>query len=69
MKSLTKRIDENYNTLLEAEKSALQKEYAEYFKDTLSKYDVDSPASLSDEDKTTFFNDIKSGWMKGKGKK
>ena len=69
MKSLSSRINESRSTLLEAERSALQKEYEQYFNDMLAKYEVKSPAALSDEQKSSFFNDIKSGWVKGKGKK
>jgi len=69
MKTLISRLNESRTVLLEAERSALQKEYEKYFNDTLKKYGADSPAALSAEDKTAFFNDIKSGWVKGKGKK
>jgi len=50
------------------EKSALQQEYADFFKDLLKKYDVGSPAELSDEDKSKFFDEVSTGWDKGEGK-
>ena len=53
----------------EQELSALQKEYQEYFKEVLAKYEVDSPAKLDDEKKKEFFAEIKSGWTKGEGRK
>jgi hypothetical protein len=56
-------------SLNERELSPLQKEYQQYFKDTLAEFDVDSPAKLSAEKKLEFFKAIKSGWVVGKGKK
>lgn len=56
-------------SLNEAELSKLQKEYQDYFKDTLKEFEVDSPARLSAEKKIEFFKAIKSGWEIGKGKK
>ena len=53
----------------EAELSPLQKEYQDYFKDTLAEFDAESPAKLSAEKKLEFFNTIKSGWVKGEGRK
>lgn len=49
--------------------SPLQKEYRKYFKGKLKKYGVNSPAELSSAQKTKFFNEIKAGWIRGKGKK
>lgn len=42
--------------------SPLQKAYAKFFFDMLDKYGVETPAKLSDEKKSKFFKDIKSGW-------
>jgi len=49
--------------------SPLQKKYFKYFMDTLDKYGVETPAELDDEEIKKFFNDIKAGWVKGKGPK
>ena len=51
------------------DKSALQKEYAEYFMKILKKYDVETPAELDEDKKKKFFDEIKSGWEKGIGEK
>tara|TARA_R110000737_G_scaffold208730_1_gene226652 strand:+ start:1608 stop:2186 length:579 start_codon:yes stop_codon:yes gene_type:complete len=56
-------------SLDEAELSPLQTEYREYFKDVLASFDVTSPAKLSFEKTKEFFNKIKEGWVKGKGRK
>tara|TARA_R110000796_G_scaffold34373_3_gene88834 strand:- start:204 stop:1061 length:858 start_codon:yes stop_codon:yes gene_type:complete len=55
--------------LLERELSPLQKEYKQYFEDTLAEFDTTSPAKLTPEKKIEFFNSIKNGWVIGKGKK
>jgi len=39
-----------------------EKEYDKYFKGMLAKYGVQSPADLSDEEKSKFFTDIDKGW-------
>ena len=49
--------------------SPLQKKYFKYFMDTLDKYGVETPAELDDKETKKFFNDIKAGWVKGKGPK
>lgn len=50
--------------------SALQQEYRDYFLEKLEEHGVSSPASLPDaEAMKQFFNDIKDGWVKGKGRK
>jgi len=41
-----------------------KEEYEKFFKDTLKKYDANSPADLSDEKKKEFFNEIEKGWNK-----
>jgi len=41
------------------EKTAAQEKYASFFKDLLKKYDVTSPAELSDEQKSKFFDEVK----------
>lgn len=51
------------------ELSKLQKEYADYFKKILDKYNVGSPAELSEDEKKKFFDEVKKGWTKGKGEK
>lgn len=50
------------NFINEAEKSKKQKEYQEFFDKKLKKFDVDSPAKLSDADKKKFFNEIDKEW-------
>lgn len=55
--------------LNEKELSELQKKYIAYFTDTMKKYGADSPAAMSKEEQTKFFNDIKSGWEIGVGPK
>ena len=50
------------NFINEAEKSKKQKEYQEFFDKKLKKFDVDSPAKLSDADKKKFFNEIEKEW-------
>ena len=49
------------------EKENLQDEYQEVFQALLDKYEVDSPADLSDEDKSKFFNEISDHYKKGEG--
>jgi hypothetical protein len=52
----------------EQEKSAKQEEYAQFFKKTLQKYGVSSPAELKDDaEKKAFFNEIDKGWSPEKG--
>ena len=48
--------------LREAEES---REYKEYFKKILAKYNVEDPSELSKEDKQKFFDEVDAGW-KGK---
>ena len=60
---------ENAFGLNEAELSPLQIEYREYFKEVLASFDVESPAKLSFDKTKEFFNKIKEGWVKGKGRK
>ena len=45
--------------LREAEES---KEYKEYFKKILAKYNVEDPSELSKEDKQKFFDEVDAGW-------
>jgi hypothetical protein len=54
-------------TKLSEEKSALQKEYQEYFMSMLHKYDISSVAELSDEDKSKFFDELSTGYKAGDG--
>jgi hypothetical protein len=39
-----------------------EREYDKYFKGMLAKYGVQSPADLSDEQKSKFFTDVDKGW-------
>ncbi len=39
-----------------------EKEYDKYFRGMLAKYGVESPADLSDEEKSKFFSDVDKGW-------
>ena len=50
-----------------AAKSELQKSYAEYFKAKLNKFGAKSPADLTPEQKTEFFNEITKDWTRGEG--
>lgn len=47
--------------------SELQKEYQEYFEGLLKKYNVKSPAEMDEPTMKKFFNEVSSGWVKGKG--
>ena len=38
------------------------KEYKEYFKKILTKYNVEDPSELSKEDKEKFFDEVDVGW-------
>ena len=67
-----KKFSQAITAIHEAEtavKSDLQKSYAEYFKAKLNKFDAKSPADLSPEQKTEFFNEITKDWDKGVGAK
>lgn len=67
-----KKFSEWVDTVRQAEineASELQKSYQEYFKAKLKKYNADSPAELSDEEKSKFFTEISNDWEKGKGVK
>lgn len=52
-----KDLDEGEKSLSEKEKN-----YEDFFKEKLKKYNVDSPADLSDEDKKKFFDEIDAEW-------
>ena len=52
---------------LAEEKSALQKEYQEYFMSLLHKYDIASVAELDDDKKAEFFDELKTGYTPGEG--
>ena len=54
-------------TQLAEEKSALQKEYQEYFLAMLHKYDIASVAELDDEGKKKFFDELSTGYKPGDG--
>ena len=58
---------EQFNESLNEKLSELQKEYRKFFKFMLDCYDVKSPAKLSEEKKSEFFDNINKYWIKGKG--
>jgi hypothetical protein len=65
-----KKFSQAIPALHEAEgaaKSELQKSYAEYFKAKLTKFGAKSPADLTPEQKTEFFNEITKDWNRGEG--
>jgi len=64
MKSFTKFVE---TTRSLNEKEDLEKEYKEVFDALLDKYEVSSPAELSDEKKAEFFDEIKKHYTAGKG--
>jgi len=47
---------------LKEAKSGNKEEYQAFFKEKLKKFDVESPADLSEEDKKKFFNEIEKEW-------
>ena len=49
------------------EAEGLKKEYEEVFNALLAKYEVKSPAELSDDKKAEFFDEIKQHYTAGKG--
>lgn len=51
----------------EEEANSKRDTYANFFKELLKKYNVTSPADLTDDKKKDFFNDITKGWEKGEG--
>jgi hypothetical protein len=52
-----------------AELSQLQKDYRKFFAGLLDRYDVESPADLTDEQKKDFFDNINKNWTSGEGQK
>lgn len=58
---------EQYNKSINEKLSSLQQEYRDYFKFMLKCYNVKSPATLSEEKKKEFFDNIAKYWVKGKG--
>jgi hypothetical protein len=67
-----KKFTEAISALHEAEvkaQSELQKSYKEYFSAKLNKFGAKSPADLTAEQKTEFFNEIKKDWERGVGAK
>ena len=66
LENIIENIIENING---QELSSLQKEYRTYFSNLLTQYDVKSPAEMDEETMKQFFNDVKSGWIKGVGEK
>jgi hypothetical protein len=67
-----KKFTTAVSALHEAEgkaQSELQKSYKEYFSAKLNKFGAKSPADLTPEQKTEFFNEIKKDWERGVGAK
>ena len=65
-----KKFTQSVQALHEAEAaglSELQKSYQDYFLAKLNKYGVKSPAELSTEKKSEFFNEISKDWDRGQG--
>lgn len=62
-------VEESFDTITEAELSPLQKEYRVYFQEVLDEFGVKNQAELSEEKRKEFFNKIRAGWEKGKGRK
>jgi hypothetical protein len=52
-----------------AELSELQIAYREYFVSVMEKHGIDGLGELSESELKAFFNDVSSGWVKGKGPK
>jgi hypothetical protein len=65
--SFTEKLKQQRAIQEEEEKSGKQEEYAQFFKKTLQKFNVTSPADLTDEKKTAFFDEISKGWQEGEG--
>ncbi|WYW01398.1 hypothetical protein Amme1_00005 [Pseudomonas phage vB_PpuM-Amme-1] len=55
--------------LLVVETGSLQDDYIDYFKGALEKFGVSSPAELTQEKASEFFNWISDNWKKGEGPK
>jgi hypothetical protein len=51
------------------ELSPLQKEFRQFFSELLKKFNVESPAELTDDQKREFFDAIAKYWENGKGPK
>jgi hypothetical protein len=66
MKSFSQYVSEKRKM---NEESALQQEYQEFFDALLNKYGVKSPAELSDDKKSEFFDEIKQHYTSGEGVK
>lgn len=60
-------IETNLNESFEINES-LKEEYSKYFRETLDSMGVKSIAELGDK-KSEFFNKLKKGWEKGKGRR
>ena len=60
--TFSERLREENTLKLTEEKSAKQDKYANFFKQTMQKYDITSPSELSDENKPKFFAEIEAGW-------
>lgn len=66
MKKFTQGI-EAIHEAESAQLSDLQKSYREYFSAKLTKFGAKSPADLTPEQKSEFFNEITKDWNKGQG--
>ena len=71
MNNFKKLLDEheieNFDDITEEKKKELkekQDEYEKFFREKLKKWDINSPADLSDEDKKKFFDEIDKEWKK-----
>lgn len=64
-----RRANRSRNRRVNEELSELQKKYQQHFLDKLKEFDAESPADLSDEEKSEFFESIKKTWIKGEGPK
>lgn len=69
IQKFTDFINETNTPITITEKSELAAEYQEFFLALLQKYNVESVAELSDEDKIKFFDEIKDHYTTGKGLK
>lgn len=66
--TFSSKLKEMKSVKEEQEKSTKQEEYAQFFKKTLQKYGVSSPAELkNDTEKKAFFDEIDKGWEPDKG--
>ena len=65
--TFTEKLKQSRAIQEENEKSGKQDEYAQFFKKLLQKFNVTSPADLTDDKKKEFFDEISKGWESGEG--